>query len=351
MASTDIRLRIRILLTAVLIAFISLTSIQFHSVATFRDPVPGSCTIFSAAIGDRVLFGNNEDYYKPKTYLWTEPGTDSTYGCIYLGYKTYSHQGGINEKGLCFDANALPGSQLIPHDNLPLPPTYPPPYQDYAVWIPVLILRKAATVKEAVKMATKYQRSNWYPQSGDLKYQLYFADATGDAVVMSVDQNGELAFSRKEQGKSYLISTNFNKANSENALEYPCERYQKADEMLSRINSENDLTHDFFKSILDSVHVSGLFNTTLYSNVFDLKKGMIYLYHWHQYNEVVVLDVNKELAKKRYLIRIKDLFSPATVRNASNEYKGIILRWSLASILGTVILVLVLHYLRKIRSL
>ena len=121
--------------------------------------------------------------------------------------------------------------------------------------------------------------------------------------------------------------------------------------MLSRINSENDLTHDFFKSILDSVHVSGLFNTTLYSNVFDLKKGMIYLYHWHQYNEVVVLDVNKELAKKRYLIRIKDLFSPATVRNASNEYKGIILRWSLASILGTVILVLVLHYLRKIRSL
>jgi hypothetical protein len=25
-----------------------------------------------------------------------------------LGYKDYSHQGGINEKGLCFDANALP---------------------------------------------------------------------------------------------------------------------------------------------------------------------------------------------------------------------------------------------------
>lgn len=62
------------------------------------DPVPGSCTIFSASVGDKVLFGNNEDYYKPTTYLWTEPATNENYGCVYLGFKDYSHQGGINEK-------------------------------------------------------------------------------------------------------------------------------------------------------------------------------------------------------------------------------------------------------------
>ena len=32
------------------------------------DFVPRSCTIFTASFGDKVLFGNNEDYTNPKTY-------------------------------------------------------------------------------------------------------------------------------------------------------------------------------------------------------------------------------------------------------------------------------------------
>src|ERR1700741_91343 len=74
------------------------------------DAVPGSCTIFSASVGDKVLFGNNEDYDNPKTYYWTEPAGDGNYGAVYLGYENYSYQGGINDKGLCFDANTLPDS-------------------------------------------------------------------------------------------------------------------------------------------------------------------------------------------------------------------------------------------------
>lgn len=311
------------------------------------DPVPGSCTIFSASVGDKVLFGNNEDYYKPKTYLWTEPATDENYGCVYLGFKDYSHQGGINERGLCFDANALPKSKINPHSELATPEFYESPYENYAIWAPVSILRKAATVEEAIEIANKYQRKNWYPNSGSISYQLNFADASGDAVVISVDENGELAFTRKKKGDHYLISTNFNKANPDNALEYPCRRYNIAEEMLKGINNENDLSVDYFKSILDAVHEKGIFNNTLYSNVFDLKNRVIYLYHWHQFDETVALKVDEELAKGKIKVRIKDLFSEETVNNASKEYIGSIFLLCISIIVGTGAMVAVLHYLKK----
>jgi hypothetical protein len=321
--------------------------VVFQQTNKKNDPVPGSCTIFSASLGDKVLFGNNEDYYKPKTYLWTEPATDENYGCVYLGFKDYSHQGGINEKGLCFDANALPKASINPHAELTAPPVYEPPYTDYMMWAPVLILRKASNIEEVIAIASRYQRKNWYPNSGKISYQLNFADAYGDAVVISVDESGELAFSRKEKDKNYLISTNYNKANPENALEYPCKRYQKAEEMLGVINSENDLTVDYFKSILDAVHQKGIVSRTLYSNIFDLKNGLIYLYHQHQFDEVVVLKVDEELAKGKFNIRIRDLFSQKTVQKASGEHILAIFLWSLVIIIGTVATVAIIHYINK----
>lgn len=321
--------------------------IQQITTKTTIIPVPGSCTIFSASIGDKVLFGNNEDYYKPKTYLWTDPATEENYGCVYLGFKDYSHQGGINEKGLCFDANALPDSRINLHSELISPPHYKPPYEKYEIWIPVLILRKAATIKEAIEIAKKYQRKNWYPNSGNLSYQLNFADAAGDAVVISVDETGELAFTRKNKNENFLISTNYNKSNPGNALEYPCQRYTKAEEMLGVINNENDLTVDYFKSILNSVHQEGIFSQTLYSNIFDLKNGIIYLYHRHQFGEVVELKVDKELAKGKIMVRIRDLFSEETVRKASSEYFTSVLLLCLSIVVGTGATIAAIHYIKK----
>jgi len=310
-------------------------------------PVPGSCTIFSASVGDKVFYGNNEDFYKSKTYLWTNASTEENYGCLYLGFEDYSHQGGINEKGLCFDANALPKSKIKLHLELESPPYYEAPYDEFIMWLPVLILRKAATVKEAVEIAKKYQRKNWYPKDGKVKYQLNFADATGDAVIISVDKYGELAFTKKGKGENYLLSTNFNRANPKNALEYPCKRYNKAEEMLGVIKNENDLTADSFKAILKSVHQKGIFNRTLYSNIFDLKNGIVYLYHWHQFEEVVVLHVGQELAKEEYMIRIKDLFSQKTVNSASNGFVMSIFLLCLKIIAGTIIMVGLIHLIKK----
>jgi hypothetical protein len=314
---------------------------------TIIDPVQGSCTIFSASVGDKVLFGNNEDYNDPKTYYWTEPASDENFGAVYLGFENYSYQGGINEKGLCFDANALPDSKINPHTELTPPPLHQPPYQEYAIWAPVLILRKAATVEDAIKIAGKYQRKNWDYNSGNLGYQINFTDAKGDAVIISVDENGELAFTRKKKSATYLVSTNFNKANPENAFDYPCKRYTIAEAMLERLGKENELSVDYFKSILDSTHVEGLFNKTLYSNIFDLSNGTIYLYHWHQFDEVVVLKVNEELAKGKIMVRIEDLFSPETVDKAKKGYMGNDFLMYISLIAGIGIIIALIFYFKK----
>lgn len=161
-------------------------------------------------------------------------------------------------------------------------------------WVARTIMKKAATVEEAIDIAGRYKRENWCIP---LKYQIILADAKGDAVVISAGPDGELAFTRKKQGDGYLVSTNFNRANPENAYSYPCWRYDKAVKMLEKIEDKNDLTVDYFKSILDAVHSEGASNNTLYSNVFDLRNGMIYLYHWHQLEEVVTLDVAEQIAR------------------------------------------------------
>ena len=291
---------------------------------TCLNPVPNSCTIISASIGDKVLFGNNEDFNNPNICYWTEPGDSGNYGCLYLGFENDQLQGGINEKGLCFDANGLTGRALNQHSELPCPPMAPPPYEKYTLWAPVTILRKAATVEEAIVIATKYQRRNWDRKSGFLSYQVHFADAKGDAVIISAGLDGELTFTRKKSEDKYLVSTNFNIANTKNVSVYSCWRFKKATEMLDKINTEDDLKVEYFKAILDSVHLEEPNSHTLYSNIFDLQNGIIYLYYWHQYDEVIKLNVINEINKGKNLVYLRDLFSDRTIKNAelaSQKYK------------------------------
>jgi len=271
----------------------------------FSGATPESCTIFTASFGDAVLFGNNEDYTNPNTYYWISPSTQQFYGGVYIGYDNLSPQGGVNEKGLAFDYNALPQVALNSRSGLP-------PLRGNPGFI---ILRECATVEEAIDMAGGY---NW---GTSLKYQIHLADASGDAVVISAGPDGELAFTRKEKGDGYLVSTNFNLAYHQKEKEGLCSRYDTAVAMLEKIKDEDDLTVEYFREILDAVHAEGASSNTLYSNIFDLKNGIIYLYYWHQFNEVVILNVQEEIAKNPSPTRISDLFSQDTVERASAEHQ------------------------------
>ncbi len=294
------------LFTIIITSYLIPSSWNSNDTVVVSNLVPGSCTIFTASYGNTVLYGNNEDYSNYNTYLWAVPSTKEKYGGVYLGFDNFFPQGGVNEKGLAYDFNALPEIPLNPHPELLK-----------SEEIIKMMHETCVTVEEAIAFARKY---SW---GSSISWQMLLSDATGDAAVMSGGPDGELTFTRKQKGDCYIVSTNFNRANPENTYTggYPCWRYNKAVEMLEKIKSEGDLTVDYCASILNATHVESARGNTLYSNVFDLKNGIIYLYYWHQFDEVVTLDVDEEIKKETTYTRIKDLFSKATVKKAANEHK------------------------------
>ncbi|MFX0090699.1 MAG: hypothetical protein ACFFBD_02960 [Candidatus Hodarchaeota archaeon] len=267
---------------------------------------PLSCTIISQAIGDTVLFGNNEDYLLFGTYMWFAPAQSGAYGAVYFGFNYNNHpadgyaQGGMNTKGLSCDGNGLPEAPLNPHpDRLP----FSGPFMES-------VLKECATVNETKLWCETHNFGSAF--SG----QIHFADAYGDSVVVSAGSDQELAFTRKNNS-NYLVSTNFNLANHNNGW-YPCWRYNTADRMLKDIKNETDLTIEAFRDILDAVHQGGTY-ATKYSNIFDLKTREIYVYYNHDFTEFVKLNLIEELAKGAHEYRISELFNPSSLTSSSSS--------------------------------
>jgi len=303
-------------------------------------------------MGNITLFGNNEDYSLPGTYVWLMPPqmlelpseTISIYGAIFFGFDGNDQsvdgypQGGMNDQGLCCDGNGLPEAPINPYPERETPYAYPF-YQ---------ILWECSTVIETIEwFETHYLGSS-------LPGQFHFADATGDAVVISAGTNGELAYTRIGNG-TYLVSTNFNLANLENG-EYPCSRYQTACSRLDEIESETDLTIEGCRDILEAVHQAGI---TAYSNIFDLVKRDTYIYQRHDFSKVIKLNLEEELDKVIpgaegvisetpllvKAIRIGDLFA-----SSIPPFIGTVLCVVCLSVGIVVTIALVIHYQKKQRK-
>jgi len=259
-----------------------------------------ACTIFTAVHGDTVFFGNNEDFSNPQTFYWVIPPQNGTYGAVYFGFDDFVPQGGINEKGLAFDINALPETSLTPH----------PEKREFEGYEGYIILQYCATVEEAIEKLKEY---NW----GDTMWgQIHIADASGDAVVVSPGPDQEVSFTRIERGEGILISTNFNLASHPEGRNGICWRYDIANE---RLASATELSVEFVRNILDDAHVEGAYLNTLYSTVYDLVMGDVYVYYFHQFDEVVHLNVEELVKKNNEPVPLKDLFSAKVVERGSVE--------------------------------
>jgi hypothetical protein len=280
-------------------------AIASSDASALSPAAPGSCTIFTAVQGETVLFGNNEDWINPETRYWAIPSRGERYGGVYFGFDNYYPQGGINQMGLAYDVNSTPPAPLNAH------PDRPPLSRRFFRHM----LEQCATVEEAIAFALKY---NWGTEMGG---QIHLADASGDAAVISAGPDRELAITRKPQGDGFLVSTNFNLADHRSTPS-GCWRYDTATSMLGQLSKKADLTIEFARDILDATHQESASVNTVYSNVFDLQNGVIYLYHWYQFDEVVTLDVDQLTTAHPISAPIRDLFSPETVQRADLAYQA-----------------------------
>ena len=278
---------------------------KINSISDDKNEFKSNCSIFTVKNEDSVYFGNNEDEggNRRRTDMWFVPSDDKqSYGCVYVGFAENEpggddvdgiEIGGMNTEGLCFDGNGIfPGEAVDPVEEYGPPMSY--------LTCRGQVLRECATVVEVIQW---YQTHNL---GGTWWGQTHWADKTGDAVVVSPATDGGIAFTRITG--DYLISTNFNVDHPQGQY-YPCWRYNIMTIMLEDITTSDTVSVENCAQILDTVHAppGATYPGTVYSNVFDLKQQLIYLYIHGDYDNVVLLNLSEELSKNYHGYIINDL--------------------------------------------
>ncbi len=259
-----------------------------------------SCTIFNASRNGLVLVGNNEDLNSTDSVIWFYPPVNGKYGYCYVGFHSYGIQGGMNDQGLFFDYNALKFSKMESSPGKLSIKSWR--------WFIDKIMAECSSVEDLINLLNQYNLGWWGSN------QVMFVDAKGESAVIGADKTGKLSIVRKEG--EYQVSTNFSLANPEfGAISYPCYRYEIANEMLKNMK---ELTVDYFRKILAAVHQEGA-NPTVYSNICDLTHKEIYLYNFHNFEEVAKFNLEEEFRKGEHSYEISSLFPRKTHAQKSFE--------------------------------
>jgi len=249
----------------------------------FDAPDMFACTAFLVKDGKHVLFGNNEDYLNPATIMWFMPKGGDAYGRVYFGYDDLSPQGGMNEAGLVMDGFAT--AQIPVKKRL----------NGITLSMPNLVnkaMATCATVQEVIDLFNRYNMKELE------NFMLMFGDRSGDAVIFEGDEIVQ------KSGPHQLV-TNFH-LSSDLKGENPVgpEKTWGADMRFKIATGMLQDTRDFTvkraRDILAAVYTDGPQYMTLYSNVYDLNTRRIYLYHLHDFQNAVVVDLARELAKGRH---------------------------------------------------
>ena len=251
--------------------FILLTAMQAYA-----------CTIFYVVQDNKIFAGSNEDWKDPHSKIWFYPPENNKHGWIKFGWGSGFPQGGMNDQGLFWDASscaylAMPVSEANK--------------EKYAGALMQKVIEECADIEEALEVFANYYCEDQY------KAQYLVGDSSGNSIIVEGDNFIPI------EG-NYQILTNFYHSRPDLGG-YPCWRYETADNMLG---GTYNLTPYFVGSVLDATHQEGKYPTQ-YANIYDLKNSRIYLFHYHNYEEFVKIDLLNELNKGYRSFDLPDLFS------------------------------------------
>ena len=266
-----------------------------------------ACSVFMWSDGRESIFANNEDSPVGDESVFTfVPASAAAYGYFYMKFPSLTEpfmadypQGGMNEKGLAYDITATP---LLKQVEVNIPEATP--YSGGNIM--ELVLKKAATVDEAVALIKKYKASENIRKAAGVsefrQMQVLLADRYGNAAVVGVAPDGGLAVTGKT-GK-YRVVTNFSLAQPGNSAVSEKTRFDTATEALKGMKKASV---GAMRSLLAAVHVEGM-ASTLYSTIYDLRSLDINIYNFHDYEYVKKIDLKAELSKGEHSIPLAELF-------------------------------------------
>lgn len=261
------------------------------------------CTIISAKTDDGVVWvGNNEDYYFDfNTYLNALPPEGELLGAVSFTYGSPGSfiQGGVNERGLFFDFNALP----------PVPPSESKDWGERQEFpggegkLVMHILRSCSSVHEAIDLIKRYEL--------DLaSAQMHLSDRRGNMAV--VNASGIRLSEAKHQ-----VSTNFNVlARGSDSGGRTCWRYPIAQRMLG----EQGASFENIRKILDATQQPRFYGT-IYSNVINLTSGDVYNYFAGDFEHPFHFMIGDLLRKGKKSYPFRSLFSQAPIVRIWETYQ------------------------------
>lgn len=241
-----------------------------------------SCTVFFATDGAYILGGNNEDWSDPNTKLWFIPANNGNYGWIKFGFSGGFPQGGMNDQGVFWDATACTYLSM-PYSEKHKEKFNSPLMQK--------VMEECASVDEAIIIFKNYYCEDLY------RAQYLIGDKSGKSIIVEGDSVILI-------DGNYLVMTNFYHSHPELGG-YPCWRYEKATEILKNSNS---ISECLFGYILSETHQEGKYPTQ-YSQIYNLKDDIIYLFHYHNYEEFINIKLSDELTKGYRDLQLPSLFS------------------------------------------
>ncbi len=268
--------------------------------------VADACTIISGrAPGGDVWTGNNEDYaFDFDTYLNVLPRERGLLGVIAFTYTLpYDRphafvQGGLNERGLFLDLNALPGIPTSEYRDWDRKKDFPgedPAFVKH-------MLRTCATVPEVLALFETYRLPSL------LGGQLHVADRLGNLAIVNAD-----GVCLTQTGPQ--ISTNFNVCTQRSSpWALTCWRFPIAERMLAA----RGVSLESFRAVMDSTQQRrGV--STVYTNIANLATGDIYFYYAGDFRKAYHFTIQDLLARGKRSYLMRTLFRDApivTIRDA-----------------------------------
>jgi len=246
-------------------------------------PAP-ACTMVMAARNGVVLAGNNEDWKNPKTRYTVVPASPGRFGCLHFGFDDGGPQGGLNERGLFIDGNAVaPTGWKVETGKSPISRN-----------VMLDILQTCATVAD---VRAYFEKFNVFPL-GQARFPV--ADREGHSMVVEYAQ-GQVRFVTEPEW--FQVSTNFLRTDYP-GTEVPCHRFRIAMKMMA---AADKLDLSLIRAVLSATHQEGDY-PTVYSNIYDLKAGLVTIYHFHNFEEAVTLNLAEELKKGARWVELSSLF-------------------------------------------
>jgi len=243
-----------------------------------------ACSMFVIKMNGKVMVGNNEDFWNQNSRMWFERGNDTNLGVVYFGFDDLWPQGAINEKGLVFDGFAMPYLEIQKYEGKDSPES-----GDFLQ----LIMRTCSNVEEVEEVFSKWDLR------GMETAMFYFVDKTGKQLIVEGDQI-------EIKNNTIDIITNFYPSQNKDLDKVSMKHYQKGREL---IKAGFDTSVEFCTSLLDTLHQETDWGGgTLYSTLYDLNEGIIYLYYNHNFDNAITINIKEELQKENHIIEIPKLF-------------------------------------------